>query len=165
VLSLVQDVCSEDNAQRTLAPEKHNQGGLKVYPRTAIEKFSFLRLPAVSSRIPSLVFPLRTLAEDRKGRGITGFRDLNLRRVTFFARAVPNTARLRARSTDKQRKNDLWDDFRSERIQDLYHASKAEISRDSLGHGIHAQLATCYTVRSESRCALMKCVGFVFHEP
>jgi hypothetical protein len=138
VLSLAQGVCFEDIEQRTLSPSNITvRGRLKVYPRTAIEKFSFLRHPAVSPRNPpppKPVFPLRTHAEDRKGRGITGFGDLNFHLDTLFARAVPNTVGLSARSADKQTKNDLWDDFSSERIQDLCHASRAQTSRDLPGY-------------------------------
>jgi len=140
-LSLAQGVHLEDIAQRTLAPRNITRGVKSISKDCHWKVF----LPSTSrcfSPYPIPVFPLRTLAEDRKCRGITGFGDLNLRQVTLSARTVPNTVRLSVRSTEKQRKNDLWDDFSCERIQDICDASRAEISRDFLGQGIHAQMVT-----------------------
>jgi hypothetical protein len=96
-LSLAQGICLEDIAQRTLAPRNTTRGVKSISKDCHWKVF----LPSTSRCFfpyPIPVFPLRTLVEDRKGKGITGFGDLNLRRVTLSARTVPNTVRLSARS-------------------------------------------------------------------
>lgn len=102
-LSLAQGICSEDIAQRTLTPRNITRGVKSISKDCHWKVF----LPSTSrcfSPYPTPVFPLRTLAEDRKGRGITGFGDFNLRRVTLSARTVPNTVGVRASSTENRGK-------------------------------------------------------------